>query len=119
MIFDINVFQWLCHTEHLTVFQMECACASLSFDHVCELGPSQRFPSGGQAAPRRVSPYLASLVSRRRGPKASSLEKKMQKGKRHIQKYFIAAGVSVRERKNSDVLTFSALLNGQANLCIQ
>lgn len=26
MIFEINVFQWLCRTEHLTVFQMECAC---------------------------------------------------------------------------------------------
>lgn len=113
MIFEINIFQWLCRTEHLTVFQMECACTHpLWLDRVCELGTSQRFLPAGQAAPHRVSLCLASprLVSRHRDPKASCLEKKMEKGRRHTQKYFIAAGVSVREGKNSDVrLTFSAL----------
>lgn len=88
-----------------------CVHASLWFDYVCELGPSQRFPPGGQAAPRHVSSRLAlpRLVSRHCDPKASCLEKKMKKGRRHTQKYFIA-GVSVGEGKNSDMrLTFSAL----------
>lgn len=76
---------------------------------LCELGLSQRFP---EDKPRLAASRLASprFASRHRNSKASCLEKKMEKGRRHTQKYFIAAGVSVREGKNSDVrLTFSAL----------
>lgn len=110
--------------KRLTVFHMECACTRRSGSIMCASWAAARLPPRGRS---RASP--PSLLVPRFAIDVSSLtrrllrlEKKMEKGRRHTQKYFIAAGVSVREGKNSDArLTFSALLrpeDGQANLCI-
>lgn len=87
---------------------MECACITVVRSCVW-VGPKPEvsFRRTSRASLRLTLPYL---VSHHRDPKASCLEKKMEKGRRHIQKYFIAARVSMRKGKNSDVrLTFSAL----------
>lgn len=114
MIFKINVFQWLCRTEHLTVFHMECACTHHCSSIMC-VSWAQARGFLREDKPRLVASHLASphLATSRVTvwPEGFlSRKKDEEKGRRYIQKYFIAASVSVREGKNSDVrLTFSAL----------
>lgn len=109
--------------KRLTVFHMECVCTRRSGSIMCASWAEARLPPRGRAAPRPgLSSCLASSRVSSLTRRLVRLEKKMEKGRRHTQKYFIAVGVSVREGKNLDArLTFSALFkpeDGQANLCI-
>lgn len=88
---------------------MECACTHHCGSIMC-VSWAQARSFLQEDEPRLTASCLAMpcfasprLVSRHRDLKTSCLEKKMEKGRRHTQKYFIAASVSVREGKNLDV----------------
>lgn len=127
MIFKINVFQWLCRTEHLTVFHMECACTHHCSSIMCVSWAQARgflredkprLVASHLASPRLTSPRLASPCD----PKASCLEKKMRKKGGDISKSISSLPVYPCARERTRMCGWLSprfkFEDGQANLCI-